>query len=105
MKNYVESGDTFEIVLTKAMASGDIVVAGELVGVLVNGGVAGDRVAAKRRGVYRYPKVTGALTQGEAVHLNSDNKLTKTATDNPHVGCVFVAAAAGDTEVVFVLKC
>ncbi len=104
MKNYVESGDTFEVVLTAESAPGDIAVVGELVGVLVNGGVAGDTIAAKRKGVYHYPKVTGALKQGEKVYLNSDKKLTKTATDNPLVGYVFADAAAADPEVKFVLK-
>ncbi len=104
MKNYVESGETFDVVLTAESSPGDITVMGELVGVLVNGGVAGDTVAAKRRGVYWYPKVTGALKQGEKVYLNPDKKLTKTATDNPLVGYAFADAAASDVEVLFVLK-
>ncbi len=104
MKTFIESGDTFDAVLTADAASGDIIVRGELVGVLVNGGVAGDTVAAKRKGVYWYPKVTGVLSQGDKLYLNSDNKLTKTATDNPLVGYAFADAAASNAEVMVVLK-
>ncbi len=104
MKNFIESGDTFEATLTADAAPGDIVVKGELVGVLVNGGAVGDVIAAKRTGAYWYPKVAGAMSQGDKLYLNSDNKLTKTATDNPFVGYAFASAAASDADVAFVLK-
>ncbi len=104
MRNFIESGGRFEVVLTADAAPGDIVVRGELVGVLVTGGVAGDVVAAKRTGAYWYTKVTGVMSQGDKLYLNSDNKLTKTDTDNPLVGYAFADAAAGDADVMFVLK-
>ncbi len=105
MKNFVESGDTFDVVLTADAEPGDLAVVGELVGVLVNGGSIGDEVAAKRYGAYWYPKVAGVLNQGDKVYLKADeNKLTKTATGNTLVGYAFADASAGDADVMFVLK-
>lgn len=105
MKGYIESGDTFDYVLTADASPDDIVVKGDLVGVLVNGGVAGDMVAAKAKGVYWQPKATGAIDQGDKLYLKADSsELTKTATGNTHVGCAHAAAAAGDSVVQLRLK-
>lgn len=105
MKNFVESGKTFDVILPADAAPGDVIAKGGLVGVLVNCGVAGDTVAAKRYGVFRYPKIAGALNQGDEVYLKSDeNKLTGVETGNTLVGYAWADAAASDADVMFALK-
>lgn len=104
MKNFIESGDVMDVTLAAAMEPGDIIVVGNLFGVLVNGGAVGDTVAAKRTGVFTYPKTSSAFAQGDKVYLKSDeNALTGTATGNKLIGYAWRDAAAGDAEVVFVL--
>lgn len=105
MKGFIESGDTFDYVLTEDASPDDIVIQGDLVGVLVNGGAAGDEVAAKTRGVCWQPKVNGAIEQGDRLYLKADDKtLTKSETGNTYVGCAHRAAAAGDSVVRLRLK-
>lgn len=106
MKNFIESGDTFYVTLTADADPGDIIVVGELVGILVNGGVTGDQVAAKRRGVFWHSKVNGAISQGDKLYLKAgEGVLTKTATGNILVGFAFADAAAADPDVLLLLKC
>ena len=52
-------------------------------------------------GVFKMPKVTGALTMGTLVYLNSDGKITATASSNVSAGYV-AADAAADGETVLV---
>lgn len=105
MKGFVESGDTFDYTLEADASPDDIVIKGDLVGVLVNGGSVGDVVAAKAKGVYWQPKGNGAIEQGDPLYLNAtDGTLTKTETGNAYVGCAHVAAASGDAMVQLRLK-
>ena len=53
-------------------------------------------------GVYKMPKVTGALTMGTAVFLNTDGKITATASSNIPAG--YVAGDAGANDDVVLVK-
>lgn len=105
MKNLKESGDRFEIDLVADTAPGEVVIAGELAGIAVNGGKAGDRDVCVRRGVFELPKATGALSIGDKAYWKADEKVvTKTATGNTLIGSVFAAAEAADALALVVLK-
>ena len=47
-------------------------------------------------GVFKMPKVTGAISMGTAVYLNSDGKVTTTETSNVPAGYVTADAASAD---------
>lgn len=105
MRNFIESGTVFYAVLDDDIGPGQLVIVGELVGVTVTGGLAGERIACKRRGVFSLPKVSGAIGQGDKVYKKADeDAITKTATGNTLVGCAHEAAEAGDAEVDVLLK-
>lgn len=101
MQNFIQKGDVLEYVVPAGgVKSGDVVVAGTLVGVAVKDGVQGEVVAVNLTGVFELPKATGALTLGQAVYYSAANKnITATATDNVAIGHVFVAAASADAVV------
>lgn len=105
MKNFIESGKHFETVCTVDVAPGELVIAGDLIGVAVNGGKAGEEFSCDRTGVFGQPKAPGAIAQGEKLYWDADGKLvTKTGADNVHVGCAHREAAAGDDIVCLLLK-
>lgn len=99
MKNFVQHGDRINITVSgSAIAAGDVVVIGRLVGVAVSGGAVGDTIAVALCGVFSLAKNTGfAISQGDKLYWNTSSKyITKTATDVP-IGTAFKAAQSGDT--------
>lgn len=62
---------------------------------------AGETGVVHVEGVFKMPKITGALNMGTLVYLNSDGKITSTASSNVPAGYVATSAAAED-EAVFV---
>lgn len=105
MKNLKESGDRFEIALTADTAPGEVVIAGELVGVAINGGKAGARDVILRRGAFEFPKATGALSIGDRVYWSpTDKHVTATEVPDAFVGWAFDNAAVGDATAMVVLK-
>lgn len=104
MNNAVESGKRFYVTLTEDTSGGDVVVVGDLIGVAITGGQAGDTIAVERHLVADLVKVNGAVNQGEKAYWKSDEKrVTKTATGNTLIGCFWeTAAAAAPTVPVLV---
>ncbi len=86
--------------------SGDSAIeAGDIVSLTTRVGVAAAKIAAGAtgmvsvRGVYTFPKASGAISQGDAVYFStSSKKITKTDTDVP-AGWATEAAASGDDTV------
>jgi predicted RecA/RadA family phage recombinase len=101
MKNFIEDGKVLNYKVTgAAVKSGDIVIAGKLVGIAVTDGAVGDIIAVAIDGVYSLPKASGALAQGAAAYvITADGTITGTATSNTFIGYVWKAAAAGDATV------
>jgi len=60
MKNFVSDGNVIFHVLTAAVSSGDLVLAGSLVGVAVTDGAIGEEIALTVEGVFDIPAATGA---------------------------------------------
>lgn len=105
MTNFRESGDRFCVVLDANVQSGTLVFQGELVGVAISGGLAGERVTCRRQGVFSLPKVVGAISQGDKLYKKADeNAVTKIDTDNTFIGVAHDSAAASDAEVDVLLK-
>ena len=88
MRNYVQRGDTLDIIAPGAVASGDVVIKGAIVGVSNTDAAEGETFALDVVGVFTLPKVAAlAITQGDAVYWDSANKVvTKTAGGNTKLG-------------------
>jgi predicted RecA/RadA family phage recombinase len=69
MKNYVQPGDVIPVVAgTGGVKSGDVVVAGNLIGVAASDAAEGAEFELALTGVYALPKITGTgLDPGQRV--------------------------------------
>ena len=84
-----------------ALATGDVVVQGELVGVVTRPLAAGEAGALAVDGVFDFAKSAGvAYTVGQILYWDdTNNVVTVTATGNKQIGKVVKAAATTDTTV------
>lgn len=84
----------------------DIIPANTIVSLVSRVGVIGMDIKAGEtgvvhvEGVFKMPKVTGALPMGTLVYLNSDGKITSTASSNVPAGYVAASAVADDETVL-----
>lgn len=100
MKNYIQNGDVLDAVLGADVASGGVVVVGELVGVATTAGKSGDTIAVNLCGVFEVAKATGAINQGAKVYWDAGNSnATTTASGNKQIGHAWLAAQSGDATV------
>lgn len=88
MRNYVQRGDTLDIVAPAAVLSGGVVIVGSIVGVSNVDAETGETFALDVVGVFTLPKVSAlAINQGDAVYWDATNKVvTKTASGNTKLG-------------------
>lgn len=102
MKNFIQEGERINYTIPAAttIASGDVVVIGNLAGIAVTGGTTGDTIAVALEGVYQLPKPTDlAVTQGDRVYWDTATKrVTKTTTHKP-LGTAFASAASSAATV------
>ena len=73
-----------------------IVSLGTRVGVIGMDIQPGENGVVPVEGVIKMPTVTGAISMGTAVYLNSDGKVTTTETSNVPAGYVTADAASAD---------
>lgn len=104
MKNKISSGDTFDLPLTAAVASGEGVLTGKLFGVAKTAGTVGDMVSFDARGAFTLPAEGAASGQalaiGAEVYWDVTNKrCTVTAASNTLIGHAVAAKATTATEV------
>jgi len=92
-----------------AIAAGEVVVQGDLVGVAHEAAVSGDTISLLMDGVFKVAKITsgggssGAFTAGEAVWWDdSANTVTDAASSHKLFGYTTAAAAASDTTCTVV---
>ncbi|WP_368900357.1 capsid cement protein [Mixta calida] len=100
--NYVQGGTTldFHNDTDAAIAAGDAVAVGGLVGVAHDNIPAGLWGVLHMKGVFMLPKTAGAIQQGQQVWLNADNQVTALSDDNlPLAGRAWTDAGADDDEV------
>jgi predicted RecA/RadA family phage recombinase len=83
MKNYIQRGEVLDFTIPAAttVTSGELVEVGAMAGVAVTGGDAGDVIAVQLEGVFRLPKVTGAINVGAKVYSNGEGSVTTDSDD------------------------
>lgn len=104
-KNLIQDGDVFDHTITSgesAVASGEVVVEGGLIGVAVTAGTYAnsDVVSVNLKGVYLLDKTTSlVITKGDKVFYNtSTKKITKTITDK-FIGYAWTSELTNATTV------
>jgi predicted RecA/RadA family phage recombinase len=85
MKNYIQPGDVITVAAPADVASGDLVVVGDIVGVAAYSALSGAQVEIKTSGVFELKKVSAQawatvglpiyVASGEATSAKSTNKL------------------------------
>lgn len=99
MQNKVSEGRAIDYAATtKAVAGGDLVVLSGMVAVACADIPAGEVGACEVTGVFELAKASGAISQGAPVYVNTQGKITATASDT-FAGVVWRAAASGDATV------
>ena len=100
---FVQEGDSIDYTPDVAVASGDVVVQNDLVGVAKQPIAASALGALAVTGVFDFPKNTGsasAIAAGKTVYWDEDDEVaTETAEGNTALG-KSVKAAADDDETV-----
>jgi predicted RecA/RadA family phage recombinase len=99
MKNWVQDGDTINVVSPYALASGAGCLVGSLFGVAIDAVAITTAVNIRTRGVFDLPKTTAeAWTVGQKIYWNDTTKATTTtASTNKLIGVAAQAQLAGDT--------
>lgn len=101
-KNYVQVGGVWDHTPSgAAVASGDVVVMEDTVGVAITDIADGDTGAIQVCDVFTLAKATGtAIGQGKKVYWNStDGEIVATATGNTYAGRVAVTAESAAAEI------
>lgn len=94
MKNYIQPGESITIPAPAATDSGDVVVAGGLVGVAVHDAGSGDDLTITTQGVFELPKTSAqAWTLGATIYATSAGVTTTASSGNTRIG---LAAAVAD---------
>jgi predicted RecA/RadA family phage recombinase len=100
---FVHDGSAIDYTPSAAVAAGDVVVQGELVGVARTPIAANALGSLAAAGVFDFPKATGggtAIDAGALVYWDETNKVaTTTAAGNKYIGKTEKAAADADATV------
>jgi predicted RecA/RadA family phage recombinase len=97
---FIQDGKYIDHTPVSALASGDVVVQGDLVGVTLRPIAAGELGSLAVDGIFDFSKNTGvAYTVGTILYWDDTNNIvTTTATGNKQIGKVARAAATSDTS-------
>ncbi|MFI3270578.1 MAG: DUF2190 family protein [Pseudomonadota bacterium] len=110
-QGHIQHGYTMDYVndSTNDIASGDVVVIGEIVGIAITDIGAGDTGAVATEDVWEIVKASDAITQGALVYWDDEGDpvdgvegtgaITTTATDNMLAGIAWTNAEATDGVV------
>lgn len=95
MKNYVQRGDTLDVTAAAAVASGDVVIVGSIIGIANVDAAIGETFALDVVGVFTLPKTSAlAISVGDVLYYDAANKVVnKTASGNTKIGVAVTAAA------------
>lgn len=106
MKTSVQPGNEMNFLAAAAIASGDIVVAGVLVGISASEYVSGQVGVAELVGVHRLTKVASQVwLQGEPVYKSlAANTVSNIATSNTFMGYAFSGALSADATGLVLLS-
>ncbi|TIS46186.1 DUF2190 family protein [Mesorhizobium sp.] len=94
-KNFIQPGHVITIPAAAVTVSGDVVIAGSIIGIAAGAAAIGDPLDLELEGVWELPKVSAlAIALGAKVYWDAAAKLvTTTSAGNTLLG-VAVAAAA-----------
>ena len=101
-KNKIQDGRVLALAALGAVAAGQVVIIGSIVGAALNSAAnAGDELLVDTEGVYEFDKKDSAdaITQGLVVYATAAGKIDKEATDNVKAGYAVEAAGNGTTTV------
>ena len=106
MKNYVSPGSNLTIPAPADVESGDVVIAGDLIGVAQFDAAEGDDVVIVTEGQFELPKVGAqAWTLGAKVYWDADNsRCTTAASGNTLIGAATLAVGSGAGELIGLVK-
>lgn len=100
-QNHIACGDILPYVAGATITSGQPVLAGDLLGVALAGGVSGDTISLAVEGVFSIAKrthaTTAAMAQGSKVYWDAANSRldnTDNTGANKHVGWAYETAAS-----------
>ena len=98
---FVQEGCAIDYTPGSALASGDVVVQGDLIGIAKQPLAANEPGALTVEGVFDFAKNTNvAYTVGTILYWDdTNNVVTATSTGNKQIGKVVRAAASSDTTV------
>lgn len=101
MKNYIQPGTNLTFPAPAAVASGGVVIAGDLKGIAAGDAAIGEDVDVVTAGVFELPKVAAnAFTLGAVVYWDAVAELaTSTSTANTKLGAATEAAPADTASV------
>jgi predicted RecA/RadA family phage recombinase len=105
MASYKADGDKWDYTPGSAVAVGTVVVLNDTITVADRPIAANALGAVAVKGVFEFPKASGAIGQGAVVYWDSTNSnLTTTATGNKRAGKAATAAASADATVWLALN-
>ena len=97
---FVQEGNTTDYTPGVAVAAGEVIVQGTLVGIAKLDIAANELGALAHTGVFKVEKDGNAIGLGAPVHfIVASNAATATVGANPYLGKATVAALAGDAHV------
>ena len=101
MRNYIQKGENLTIPAPTAVASGDVLVIGDLHGIVAGDAAEDEPCDLVVVGVFSIPKVgANSFGIGDKVYWDATNKLaTSTATDNTRLGTCVKVAVSGSAAV------
>jgi len=100
MANFIHNGDAVDHRPAADVAAGQVVVQGDLVGVAKTAIAANALGALATRGVFDFPKGSGAISAGAVLYWDSAaSEATTTASGNTRVGKAVAAAGASGSTV------
>lgn len=104
--NYVADGATIDYTSGATIASGDLVIAGELVGIAIDDMVSGDVGVVRIAGVVEVAKEAPlVISQGDLLYCDvTSGELDKTDTSQTLAGRAYADAASADTTVKVILN-
>ena len=102
MKNYVQPGNIITLTAPYAVASGEGLLVGAILGVASGTAALGEAVETAVEGVYDLKKVASqAWAAGDKIYWdNTAKNTTKTLTSNTLIGVATEAVAGGATDLI-----
>lgn len=106
-RNVIKTGTFVDIHAPAAVASGELVVVGNLFGVAMDSAAPGELVALCTMCEAELPKTTGqSFTAGAVAYWDAANKrVTTSSAGNTRIGVATRAAAASDATVIVRVCC